>query len=151
MVAFSVVIISGALVELLSVLDYASCKFLLRPLPENVIFVHHLFSEACLVALLIAGIGILYLKDIFRKIILFVSCFTLFTYLIEAPLIVRNIPEHINRQAANLAALPFNQLPLSTWLTCLWIATAVVCALDFGFALFGLYYFTRPKIKALFK
>ena len=86
---------------------------------------------------IIAGVGILFLKSIFRKILLVTVVYGILAHTIEAPFLFKNIIEYFK--------LTYPQT-YETQISFMWPSFIT----SFLFTFWLLYYFTRPKIKAIF-
>jgi hypothetical protein len=117
-----------------------------RPSPQNLIFIRYLFSIALRLAVLISGIGILFRKHIFRKIIVFISFFTIATVYWKHPAICfkRVLLWRIAQGAVSADIIPRINI-LS------WICVAICSIIDISVCLCLIYYLTRPKVREQFK
>ena len=121
-----------------------------QPLP-NIVIVPLFYMEKMLPLIgLIAAIGILFLKDIFRKGILFTSAFNVILYILESPLLFRNIPNTINEQFTRISSTNSDISQPVFFSIALMIVIAYVI-IDCGFSVGVIYFFTRPKVKEQFK
>ena len=126
-------------------ISFSSYYIKFRPSPEKIIFIRYIFSIAVRVVLLVSSVGILLRKDIFRKIILFISFFTIATIYWKHPVICF---KRVLMWKIAQGILPVDVLPKIDMVA--WIS-AIICAIvDIGFALCAIYYFTRPKVKKQF-
>jgi len=146
-----IVIIIGALIVLhnmrglVSISHYARYHFLFRDLPENLILTRYCFSIFLKILLLVTGIGIILRRDIFRKMILFISWFNILTIWLKHPVsCFRNIVNYMAGQKM-LPAIFMEDPELM-----IWILTVYNYIIDLGFAIFLIYFFTRPKVKEAF-
>ena len=117
-----------------------------RPSPENLIFLRYLFSIFQRLVLLISGIGILFRRDIFRKITIFASFFIISTVYWKHPvacyrkilwwkIIDKTLPVDIITRINMLA----------------WVCVAISTIIDVSICLCLIYYLTRANIKEQFK
>ena len=91
---FGILIIVGSLYQVLG-LRFSDYRFLFQPLPEGVIMLRFSISAILLILGIITGIGLLGLKNIFRKIALFLGFYAIFTNLFEAPFFTfRHLPRY---------------------------------------------------------
>lgn len=147
---FSVLLIVGALYSLMGMSNVEGWNFLFQPLPEIFIQIRYFITVFVIALALISGVGILFLKDYFRKIIIFTTFFTFFSYLIEGPLIIyRNLPGFVEQQAA-LLAIEAPDISLKGVSAVLWFFVIFSYVIDFCFAICLVYFFTRPKVKQQF-
>lgn len=148
---FGILIILGALFQIISGLDFARYKFLFQPLPEQLIRVRYFITMLILVLSLVSGVGVLFLENIFRRIILFTAFYSLYTYLLEAPFFCfRNYSNFIIQESMG-AASKIPDISTSTYSATLWAATIFFWVVDFSFAICLIYYFTRPKVEDQFE
>lgn len=125
--------------------DFASYAIKFRPLPEKLILARYIFSLALRIFLLIAGVGILFRKEIFRKSILFVSIFTICTIYWKHPFLCFKNGLIFNIRKGVISADLIPKINMIAW------CTTVACYLiDIIIASFLIYLFTRPKIKEQF-
>jgi len=144
-IIFSILIFLRSLWDLNIYTSFSHYCFLFQPLPEKIILARYVFSIFLRMALLISGIGILFLKDIFRKTILFISFFTVATIYWKHPVsCFRNIVTSLAAQGE------FTSDVTLTPNTLIWILLAINYIIDIGLSLSLIYYFTRPKVKELF-
>ncbi len=147
---FSILLIVGTFYNLMGMSNVENWNFLFQPLPEIIIQIHYFISVFIMALALISGVGILFLKDYFRKIIIFTTFFTFFSYLIEGPLLIyRNLPGFIEQQVA-LVAIEAPDISLNGASAVLWFFVILSYVIDFGFAICLVYFFTRPKVKEQF-
>ena len=82
---------------------------------------------------------------------LIIASYSIFTYLIEAPLFCfRNFPKLVEQSLAETIAKAPN-ISSSTLSLILWVSIILFWAIDFSFAIYLIYFFTRSKIKEQFK
>ena len=142
---FGILLILGALFQMLgSKLDVY--KFMFQPLPERIILIRYFISIILLILGVITGVGILRLKDIFRKIAIFIGFFTLYTYIVEGPLFAfKSMPKFVELQLAGLVSA--GEIPESIIYPVIWGSIIISAIIDFGFAVCLIYFFTRPQVK----
>ena len=142
--------ILGALIQLTSG-KFDDYKIFFQPLPEKIIIVCYFFIKILLVLGIVSGIGMLFMKNIFRKIAVFLSWYTIFSYLVEGPFFIfRNVPKYINDLSLNISAQT-KSVSLSFISGLLWNFIIVGWIVDFSFAILIIYFFTRPKVKEQFR
>ncbi|MGA2775646.1 MAG: hypothetical protein ABSE81_06265 [Candidatus Omnitrophota bacterium] len=148
-IVFGILMILGSLVQL--PVGISSYSVLLKPLPESVIIVRDCIMKLLLILGAISGVGILWLKDIFRKIAVFLSVLVILDYIIQLPFFVlKNIPDFIHQQTIKTTAMnPTISQHFHSSL--LWTSAILAWAIDIGFAICVIYFFTRPKVKDQFK
>lgn len=148
--ALAILLILGALIKFLGC-KLGGYKILFQPLPEKIIIVHYFFIKISLILGIVSGIGILFLKNIFRKIAVFLSAYTIFNYLVEGPFFIfRNVPKTINDLALNISAQT-KSVSLAVISGFLWNYIIIVWIMDFSFAILIIYFFTRSKVKEQFR
>lgn len=145
-IIFSILICLLSLWDFKTNISFSRYYHLLQPLSEKLILLRYVFSLSLRIVLFISGIGVLFLKDIFRKIILFISFFTIATIYWKHPMICfRNVVDSLSAQGAFTPDVPLTPNAL------IWILFAINYAIDIGFSLCLIYYFTRPRVKEQFK
>jgi hypothetical protein len=144
-VIFSILILLRSIWDLNIYISFSHYRSLFYFLPEKVLLIRYVFSVALRIALFVSGAGILFRRDIFRKILLFISFFTIATIYWKHPVACfRNIVMSLIAQGA----FPADLIPMSD--TIIWALVAVNYAIDIGFSLCLIYYFTRPKVREQF-
>ena len=147
---FSSLLIVWAMFNLMGMADVEGWNFINQPLPERVIQANYFISVFFATLALMSGVGILFLKESFRKIVLAAAFFTLFTYLIEGPLFIyANLPALVQQQAA-LVITQTPDLSLTGITAAIWFIMIFGYVIDFGFAVALIYFFTRSKVKKQF-
>lgn len=116
------------------------------PSPENLIFIRYLFSITLRLILLISGIGILFRTNIFRKIIIFISFFTIATLYWKHPVICL---KRVLFWKITQGVLPVDIIPKINMLA--WFSVIVLYIIDISVCLCLIYYLTRLKVKEWFK
>lgn len=128
-------------------LNFNLFSLLFQPLPDKIIIIHYFISLTTLILLLISGAGILFFKNIFRKIILFIASYILLSYLIEGPLFYfRNISKLIEQTAIEITTKTPN-IPASIFSSISWVIMILFVVIDFAFAIWLVYFFTRHKVE----
>ena len=143
--------IAGFLIILISLykimlgLNFNLFSLLFQPLPDKIIMMHYFISLTILILLLISGVGILFSKNIFRKVVLFIASYTLLSYLIEGPLFYfRNISKLIEQTAIEITSKTPN-IPASIFSSISWVIIILFVVIDFAFAIWLVYFFTRHE------
>ena len=116
------------------------------PLPEKVILARYIFSIALRITLIACSLGILLRKDIFRRALLLISFFTIATVYWKHPV---DCFKRVLLWKIEQGILPAEAL--STVDTASRISSLLCSAVDIGFALCLIYYFTRPRVKGQFQ
>jgi hypothetical protein len=136
--------------NLMGMANVEDWNYLNQPLPLELIQVNYFITVFFISLALMSGIGILFLKESFRKIVIAAACFTLFTYLIEGPLLIYpNLAGFVAKQTAYVSA-EAPDLSVAGLQAALWFMIIIGYVLDFGFAVALVYYFTRPQVKKQF-
>ena len=156
---FGILLVLGCLYSLLASMgSYSDYEFLFQPLSENVIRIRFFISLAMLVAGIIAGVGILLLNDLLRKVAIFTAFYTIATYVIETPLfILKNLPKFFDikilevKQGLVEAGTEIPQNFDSIMHNTMWVSTVIGFLVDFGFAVLLIYFFTRSTVKEQFE
>ncbi len=116
------------------------------PLPEKVILARYIYSIALRIALITCSLGILLRKDIFRKVLLLISFFTIATVYWKHPV---DCFKRVLLWKIEQGILPAEAL--STIDMASRISALLCSVVDIVFALCLIYYFTRPKVKKQFR
>jgi len=126
-------------------LDFNAYYIKFYPSPQKLIFARHLLSIALRVVLIVSGIGIVFRKEIFRKIIIFTSFFIIVTICWKHPIIaVKNFLIWKIKEGV----LPVSLIPKINMVA--WIYVVAYSISDIIVAFFLIYLFTRVKIKEQF-
>jgi hypothetical protein len=122
-----------------------------QAMPGHLIFLRYVFSISFRVAQLIVGIGILFRKEIFRKLVLCWSWIAVAAVYWKHPFdpIYRTC-EPVVRDMCRTPGFHGLDVPLITKIAA-WGSLVCVYAFDIGFSALMIYYFTRPGIKDQFK
>jgi hypothetical protein len=152
---FGLILISDSLLHLLNQLHvstyYPEYCWLMHPLPENMIFQLYLISILSGIAELIAGIGILFCKEICRKLALILTGFTLATLYWRMPFYF------FSKQADQVIDFISWTNNSDEWFAgidkgwVIWSSFIIVWMVNVIFSGLLIYYFTRPYIKTRFK
>ncbi len=144
---FSVLLIMGSLYKLWGFWSYGYYRFMFQPLTEEAIFLRYCLSVGLRLAGLIIAVGVLFLKNIFRKTLLLLSFSTLCLLYWKHPFFVfENIARYNEQFFLNRIIVTELVYPAYPW-----ISLIFNYAIDIGFSLAILRYFTRPQIKEHFK
>ena len=111
------------------------------PLPEKIILIRYFISVSMGILELASGIGVLFLKDIFRKTALFISFLSILTVYWKHPFFVFL---KIRREAIAKSGI---SMPENEVNSIAWGAVTIVSLLTIGFSIALIFYFTRSKIK----
>jgi len=145
------IIILGVIVILYSfqglpTFDFAAYASKFSPLSEELILVRYIFSITLRIFLFIAGVGVLFRRDIFRKSILFICLFTICTVYWKHPFLCFKNSFMFN---INQGVVPVDLMPKINLIT--WFCVVTSYIMDIVISVFLIYLFTRPKIKEQFK
>ena len=149
-IVLAILFILGALIQLTGV-KFSDYRVFFQPLPEKIILAHYFLTKILLLLGVVSGIGILLLKNIFRKIAVFLSWYTIFTYLVEGPFFIfRNVPKYIDNLSLNMSSQT-KSISLSFISSFIWNYTIITWIIDFSFAICIIYFFTRNSVKVRFR
>jgi len=148
-IVFGILLILSSLFNVTG-LNLDATRFLLQPLPEALIVVFFYISVVCVVLSFVSGVGVFFLKDIFRKIVLFIGSYSIFTYVVFGYTTFSNMPRFIDREITEMMATT-PAVPEQAFYSIMWACCIAFLILDFAFAVCLVYYFTRPKVKEQFK
>lgn len=150
-IVFAILLILSTLIWSIGHLNYDYYRATVRFLPEASARIRYFISIVNRFLVLASAMGILFLKDIFRKIGLLLCFLTVCIMPWKHPFFtLKDITEKVTQQI--LSTMP----PIDTltrelvFKISLWSSVAVVYIIDIGFAVAFIYYFTRPKVKNLF-
>lgn len=146
---FGAILIISSLGHMVTLLDFNHYVYLFQPLPGKIILLRYFISWALRIIGLISGIGILYLKNTFRKLALYLFLVTIVTVSWKHPYV------GFQRHAAYLDQIFSYQMQLKgvvlpSFSSIAGIATMGARILDVLFAGIFIYYFTRLKVKGQF-
>ena len=130
----------GSIYSLWGILDFDYYRFMFQQLPEPFIWIRYVASIIFRLVSLTAAVGVLLLKDIFRKLAIGLGLWTLATLYWKHPFYV------FNNIYQGQQEIFLNKNPIFPW-----IALGFYYAIDIIFSISFIYYFTRPKVKAYFK
>lgn len=121
-----------------------------QPLPERIILLRYALSLLFRITCLAAGIGILFLKETWRKILLFLGFFTIATIYWKHPISVfkKFIPHSREILQAKGLDRDVQELALSI---VPWMQLIFNYAVEIVFWGCLIYYFTRPQVKEQFR
>lgn len=143
----AVLLVLGALYQFKG-LSLSGYKFFFRDLPYNLIIARYYISLGMIIIGVITGIGLFFLKDIFRRTALFIGGYIIFGYLVEGPFLVfKYIPGYIQGLVVHMASLGTKSF--NVYLT-VWAPIIFSMLVELGFGVFLIYYFTRPNIRKIF-
>ncbi len=129
-------------------LSLSGYRFFFRDLPYNLIIARYYISLGMIIIGVLTGIGLFFLKDIFRRTALFIGGYIIFGYLIEGPFLVfRYIPEYVRGLVVHMVSLGTKSFNVSM---AVWIPIVFSMLVELGFGVFLVYYFTRPHIRKIF-
>jgi len=137
-------------IKLFSPNYYSWYSSIFGALPENLIFIRYILSTIFRIFELILGIGTLFRKELFRKLVLFMSWFTVIIVYWRHPF--NALAKHVQIVVNNIYPVTSYQLNSPAYIKLIsWVSLGLLYAIDIGFAVLAMYYFTRPRIKEEFK
>ena len=150
-IVFAILLILSTLIWSMAHLNYDYYRTTVRFLPEASARSRYFISIINRFLVLASAVGILFLKDIFRKMGLLLCFLTVCVIPWKHPFFtLKDLAEKATQQI--LSTIP----PIDTmarelvFKISLWSSVAIVYIIDIGFAVAFIYYFTRPRVKALF-
>jgi hypothetical protein len=151
---FGILLIVSSLWELKNLADFNYYLFLFQQLPEQAIRVRYFGSITLRMLGLVSGIGILGLRNIFRKIAISLNWFTILTIYWKHPIYtLRNIYKGYLEQIVNIMVFtkygpnfPIDRIYEKSLL----VASTFLNVVDLVFAFSLIYFFTRPTVKQQF-
>jgi len=148
---FGTLLVLGALGWfMLSLSNFSFYEHLFRHLSREAVVSRYSLSVSARLIGLIAGIGILYRKNIFRRIGIYLCLSTLVSIYWKHPVVlfeqaVYDLDAKTNNMFSVLQEHGISYLDIAH------ISRFILCLLDVCFALCFIFYFTRPKVKEQFK
>lgn len=130
----------------LPTLDFNTYYIKFDPLAPEIIFARYLVSWLIRIILFIAGIGIIFRKEIFRRVLIGLAFFNLLTVPWKHPLIA--VKKYILFKI-DTGVLAADLLPALDRIA--WLYVGVYATLDIVVAAFFIYLLTRPGMKGQFK
>lgn len=142
---FAILIFARALDEFLNLSHYDRYVFLFQHLPRNLILLRYVSSLSIRALFIIAGFGVLFRREVFRKVLLFGCFFSIVTVYWKHPVSVfENVVNDMNKQGLLFSIFKNNpELLVKTLLAWNYVETIVV-------SIFLIYLFTRPEVKQQF-
>jgi len=138
---FSVAFIVYGVINLMGLINYGSFKEALSGIPQSIIFLIYAFAVIYSIICIKCGINILKLEDWARKTSIFFVLASLVIGAFTNSLMLKNLKlsygDNLQLQGVSLEAIMNTAIMLMV----------VFVAFEVGFV----FYFTRPKIKAVFK
>lgn len=143
---FSILLLVASIHKLIGFKDYEYYKLMFQHLDAKYIFIRYIVSILWRLLAIGVAIGILLMKDFFRKLGLLMQATSIAILSWKHPVqVFVNISQYLEQIVAQNPRLTFlihPQLPL--------IAAVGFAIIDFIFAFAFLYFFTRPTVKAQF-
>lgn len=130
-ITLAVLLILGSLEQIINWTSINSYRMLARQLPESFIIFRFFAAKFFIVIGLITGVGLLFRKNAYRIIAIFIGVYlSVYYYLIEGPLSIKNLISYGVK-----------------------IDLAIIMKMlgEFTFGLCLIYYLTRPKVKEMFR
>ena len=151
---FGILLVITSLLQLRTVMVYGQFgyyKQLFAPMSEQVLLVRYIVSMGLRILGLVAGIGVLSRREVFRKIILFNAYFTIFTIYWKHPFFAvkkhAQVVADIVSKRMDVCEVVF---PQSVHMIAL-AAFVFLNGIDLAFSACLIYYFTRPAVRVWFK
>lgn len=135
----AIIIVTMALYELIRLVDWNYYQFTFQGLSQQVILARYVYSISWRLAILVSGIGLLYLNERARKAIIFLACFQILTIPWKHPLFVF---KHLVFTQSHPGEAVHPWVP--------WVGFLFFSAFDLITAFLVIYYFNRPLIKQEF-
>ena len=118
-------------------------------LPEKLIFFRFCISIGICFLSILSSIGILLLRDFFRKTALFVAGFAIYVHLVEGTIFgIKAYSKVIEQEAAINAADRLSEIFL---IRLMWTYAIADTLIELAFLIALIYFFTRHKVKQQFK
>ena len=150
-IVFAILLILSTLIWSMAHLNYDYYRTTVKFLPEAFVRIRYFVSIINRFLVLVSAVGILFLKDIFRKIGLLLCFLTVCVLPWKHPFFTfKDLAEKATQDV--LSAMPPVDILTRELIfkISLWSSVAIVYIIDIGFAVAFIYYFTRPKVKSLF-
>jgi hypothetical protein len=136
---FGVLLIVGSLDKLFDFQDFAFYQLMFQGLPDWMVNIRYVLSVTLRFAGILCGMGILSLKNVYRRLGLFLCALTILTIYWKHPAFVfENLAR--NLEPGEAAFSPY-----------FGFARLIFSLMDVGFAAGFLYYFTRRTVKEKFR
>lgn len=151
---FAIILISDSLLQMIELLYFQHYKNTFQFLSDEIILFRYFVSWTLRITGLISGIGILFLKNTFRKFGLSLFIFTIITIYWKYPsLAFKNDAVYLDQFLKDYGCYPivikgYGTLTFSSLANGTAIFARVLGVL---YAALFIYYFTRPKVKRQFK
>lgn len=162
---FGSLLVVGALLKIFFFFNYDYYRFLFQPLSDKVIFIRYLLSVLGSVLGLVCGVGVLLLRNVFRKLAIVLCFITILTVYFKHPdYVFRNVAVYIEHQyngrsfgkeveiskegfplfkkGSSIYSLEHEDFPL--------ISRGFYCAYDIVFCFTFIWFFTKRKVKEQF-
>ena len=140
----AILIITMSFYELIRLIDWDYYQFTFQGMSQQVIVARYIYSILWRIALLAAGVGLLYLNNKARMAVIFLAWFQILTIFWKHPLSVfKHLALYTQHETMPQAA----QL-VHPWIP--WIGFLFFAAFDLTTAFLVIYYFNRPSTKQNF-
>jgi hypothetical protein len=126
--------------------DFEAYYVKFYPAARELIFTRYLVSLTLRIILFVSGVGIIFRKEIFRKIVIGLAYFSLVTIPWKHPV---TAVERFILLKINAGVLPVNLLPRIDWVAGAYVT--IYSIIDIVTASFLIYLFTRTKIRGQFR
>lgn len=148
---FGWLIIILNIISFLSSLNYKSFFNLYKSFPANIIITFIVYSAISSIVCIIAGVGILKLKESMRKVAIFITTLDIFVAVTMSLLGAKDFQQYCYAQALLSAPRGASQEAINMLAS---ISFYIITILNWGFIVLGIlliFFFTRPKVKEQFK
>lgn len=143
--AISICLISFSLKDLWNFSHFERYQFMFNYLPQDVMMLRYKFSIALRLAILVTAIGIMFRKELFRKLMVGIAIFTIMTIYWKHPL---DCYRNIFKRMADIGLMQPSLVHLSDTLS---YAMMISCyAIDLAISIGLVYFFTLSGVKNQF-
>ena len=143
---FCTLLILGSIYKLWGFWNYEYYQFMFQQLTEQMIFIRYVGSVALRLVGIFIALGVLFLKDGFRKALLALCVWALCSLYWKHPFFVfENIARYTEQLFLNKMVLWDLTHPVYPW-----VSFIFHCMIDIVFSGSAIYYFTRPQVKKHF-
>lgn len=148
-----ILLFAGSMMKLGTVIDLSYYRILHSPLSEGTILFRYVGSVGLRILGIIAGIGIVYRKDLCRRLAIGLAVFTIAAIHWKHPLhAFKNVMASQHGQLEALAKLFGKPAPtLEAMQSIAWIPRLAVCATDIAISAFLIVFLTRREISKQFE
>ncbi len=144
-IIFGSILIITSVEQLWNIPGYPEYRIVNPGLPEGVLHLRYVVSYVLRIVGLASGVGVIFLSEFFRRILLGLSAFSIGTIFLRHT--------YGSFYLATQTAVLMNTKPgMTLWPieTLTWASLLARCVVDVAFALAVIYYFSRPGVRAHF-